>query len=583
MADLDQRIRYLNDRYPGWIRRTISGHFDRAVELYADKAFICTPDGESTYAEIQKSSQLVAKGLLSLGIRPREHVAMLVGNYPEFVILKLALSRIGAVAVPLNMLLTEREISFLLEDSDAVAVVFNDHLGRQDYIKIVNSLFPEVLRRDQTGSVSVNSRFPKIRNLICFSPAGESYPGLMSFESLYNLAASVPDRELWKAQAANCYPDDIFDILYTSGTTAMPKGAMLSHDMCLRSVYAYCVTRSIKNGTRTYSPLPFYHIFAWNYVILAASFVGGTVITHPQFLIDQSFELMVKYRANEIVCVPSMLLALINYPGIGSFDLKHLTSVFCGASTAPLLLWRKAKEAFKLDNLAVGYGLTESGGAVTISYPGESEEMVSTRVGRMMVPNCSGLPEFGWRNQQLKVVDPVSLQEFPRGVEGELVCRGNVVIRGYYKRPEINEETIDKDGWLRTGDLVIWHEDGSFQFMGRSKEIYKTSGENVVPKEIEDVLSLYPKINQVYLVGIPHPVMGDLGAAFIELKPGEKATRMEIIKYCKKNMAKFKIPRYVFFVDAGELPFTASGKIKKYELIEYAKQLLMKNEQTESE
>lgn len=583
MADLDQRIRYLTDEYPEWTRRTIAGHFDRVAELYADRVFICTPDRESTYAEIQKNSQLIARGLLSLGIKPREHVAMLVGNYPEFVIFKLALARIGAVAVPLNMLLTEREIAFSLEDSDAIAVLFNDRLGRQDYIKIMNSLFFEVFQQDESDRVPAFSRFPKIRNLICFSPAGESYPEFMNFESLYDLAASVPEEELKKVQESNCYPDDIFNIMYTSGTTALPKGAMLSHDMCLRGVYATCITRATENGTRIYSPLPFNHIFAWNYVILAASFVGGAAITHPQFLVNQAFELMEKYRANEIICVPSMLLPLVNYPEIDAFDLKHLTSVFCGATPAPLPLWQRAKEVLKLDNLTTAYGLTEGGGMLTVSYPGESKKLVATRIGRMMAPNCSGLPEFGWQNHQLKVVDPVSLKELPRGVEGELVCRGNVVIRGYYKRPEANQETIDKDGWLRTGDLVIWHEDGYFQFTGRSKEMYKTHGENVIPKEIEEVLSIYPKVNQVYLVGIPYPIAGDVGAAFIELKPGEKATRREIVRFCKENLAKFKIPRYVFFVSASELPFTATGKIKKYKLVEYARQLLKESDQVDLE
>jgi fatty-acyl-CoA synthase len=199
----------------------------------------------------------------------------------------------------------------------------------------------------------------------------------------------------------------------------------------------------------------------------------------------------------------------------------------------------------------------------------------------MMLPNCSGLPEFGGGNLQCKVIDPGTGEELPPGKDGDLICRGNVVTRGYYKRPRINAELIDKDGWLRTGDLVIIHPDGLFQFTGRSKEIYKTSGENVIPKEIEDVLSTHPKVNQAYLVGIPHPVMGEVGAALIELKAGETATRREVINYCKENMAKFKVPRYVFFVSAQELPFTATGKVQKYKLVEYVQQLLKKSGQVE--
>jgi len=562
----------------------VAEHFDRAVEKYANRIFICTPEQEYTYAQIQKKSRLMARGLLALGIRPRKQVAMIMGNYPEFIIFKLALARIGAVAVPLNTMLLEREIAFLLEDSDAVAVAFNDRLGRLDFVKIMIGLCPEV--NDAKGAGVRNprySRFPKMRHLICFSPDGNSYPGIIDFNDLFDQGASVAEKELEEVERANAYPDDIFDLMYTSGTTALPKGAMLSHEMSLRNVYAFCLTRAIENGRRLYSPLPFYHIFAWNYMIMVATFVGGMVITHSQFVPSQALELIEKHKANELICVPSLLLAIVNYPEIEKHDLSSLQSVFCAAAPAPLSLWKKAKEVLQLEGVATGYGLTEAGGAVTLTHPGDSEETATTRVGRMMLSNCSGLPEFGGGNLQCKVIDPGTGEELPPGKDGDLVCRGNVVTRGYYKRPRINDELIDKDGWLRTGDLVIIHPDGLFEFTGRSKEIYKTSGENVIPREIEDVLSTYPKVNQAYLVGIPHPVMGEVGAALIELKAGETATRREIINYCKENMAKFKVPRYVFFVSAQELPFTATGKVQKYKLVEHVQQLLKESGQIESD
>jgi len=576
-----QRIAGLLEDYPVWTRRTVAEHFDRAAEKYADRIFICTPGQEYTYAQIQKKSRLMARGLLALGIRPREHVAMMMGNYPEFIIFKLALARIGAVAVPLNTMLLEREIAFLLEDSDAVAVAFNDRLGRLDFVKIMTGLCSETNDESTAGRRPRYARFPEMRHLICFSPAGNSYPGMVDFNDLFDQGASVAEKELEEVQRANAYPDDIFDLMYTSGTTALPKGAMLSHDMSLRNVYAFCLTRAIENGRRLYSPLPFYHIFAWNYMIMVATFIGGMVITHSQFVPSQALELMEKYKANELICVPSLLLAIVNYPEIEKYDLSSLQSVFCAAASAPLPLWKKAKEILRLEEVATGYGLTEAGGAISLSYPDDSEELAASRVGRMMLPNCSGLPEFGGGNHQCKVIDPDTGEELPPGKAGELACRGNVVARGYYKRPQINDELIDKDGWLRTGDLVIIHPDGLFEFTGRSKEIYKTSGENVIPREIEDVLSTHPKVNQAYLVGIPHPVMGEVGAALIELKAGETATRREIINYCKENMAKFKVPRYVFFVSAQELPFTATGKVQKYKLVEYVRQLLKESGQAE--
>jgi len=570
-----QRVQYLLDEYPVWTRRTTAGHFDRAVEKYGERVFLYTPEQAYTYAWFHQRVELFARGLLALGIRPREHVAIIIGNYPEFIVAKLALAKIGAVAVALNTMLLERELFFQLEDSDAVAVIFNDRLGRQDFVQIMLGICPEAAEKPKDRSPCY-PRLPKLRHLVCFSPAGKKYdyPGMIDFRAVYELGKEIPLDQLKKVQADNAYPDDVYDIMYTSGTTSLPKGSLLSHDMMLRNIFSYCVHRAIENGRRTYSPLPFYHIFAWGYLIVAMTFVGGALITHPQFTPTEALELIQRFRANEITCVPSILLAILNHPDLQKYDFSSLRSVFCAATPAPLPLWKKAVEELKLTEIGTGYGLTEACGAISLSYPDESVEMVATRVGRQIVPNVSGLPEFGGRNLQCKVVHPETGEELPPGKEGELLCRGNVVSRGYYKRPQINAELIDKDGWLRTGDLLIIHPDGYFQFTGRSKEIYKTSGENVIPREIEDIISTHPKVNQVYVVGVPHEIMGEVGVAFIELKAGESATRREMISFCKDKLAKFKIPRYVFFVSGQELPFTATGKIQKFKLVEYAQKLL---------
>lgn len=496
--------------------------------------------------------------------------------------MKLALAKIGAVAVPLNTMLTQREIAFLLEHSDAVAVVFNDRQGRLDLVEVISKLFPEIHRGSEREYPCRFFRFPKVRHLVCFSPSGKSYPGLIDFNNLFQRAVSVSEEALKKIQEANAYPDEVFEIMYTSGTTGFPKGSMLSHDMLLRNLYAYYVTRDIKSGARFYSPLPFYHIFAWGYLIMAITFFGGSLVTHSQFTPGEALKLIEKYEVNEVICVPSILLSLVNHPDLKSYNLSSLRSVFCAATPAPPPLWEKARNDLELQGITTAYGLTEAAGVVTVTFPGESfVEVVSTRVGRLYAPNCSGLPEFGGRNIQAKIVDPETMEELPPGKEGELLIRGNTVSRGYYKLSRNNAEVIDKDGWLRTGDLMIIHPDGLFQFMGRSKEIYKTSGENVAPKEIEDVLSTHPKVNQAFVAGIPHQIMGEVGAAFINLKTGQTATRREIISFCKENLARFKVPRHVFFVSAQELPYTATGKVQKFKLVEYALQLLKEGVEAE--
>lgn len=582
-SELRERVQYLLAEYPVWTRRTLAEHFDLVVAKYPGRIFLYTPGHHYTYAWIHRQAELFARGLLALGIRPREHVAVIMGNYAEFLITKLALAKIGAVAVPLNTMLLEREISFLLEDSDAVAVVFNDRLGRQDFVKIMLDICPEASAPGNVADGCLRcSRLPKMRHLICFSPAGQRYPGLLDFAEVYRRGEAVPEESLRQRQTATAFPDDVVEIMYTSGSTALPKGALLSHDMLLRGTFASCLTKAVPNGWRVYTPLPFYHIFAWEQAVLAATFAGGAVITHAQFTPGEALELIQKYQAEELHSVPSLLLAVLNHPELSKYDLRSLRAVLCGAAVAPLPLWQRVKEELAVKELYSGYGMTEVCGAGTIIEAGECPELLAqNKVGRGLAPNCSGLPELGGRNIIYKVIDVDTGEELPPGKEGELVCRGNIVCRGYYKRPRENGELLDKDGWLRTGDLGIITPDGMIQFTGRSKEIYKTSGENVMPREIEDIISTHPKVNQVYVVGVPHEIMGEVGAVFIELKPGGETTRREIINFCKDKLARFKIPRYVFFVSAQELPFTATGKIQKFKLVEYAQQLL-KERQLES-
>ncbi|HOV80214.1 MAG TPA: AMP-binding protein [Bacillota bacterium] len=567
-AEIRQRIETLLAKYPVWQRRTIGDHFDRVVEKYGDRYYILAEEAQYTYSQVKQLSDRLARGLIAMGIRPREHVALLMGNYPEFAIIVLALVKIGAVCVPINPVLNVRELGFVLRDSDAVALIANDRLGKTDYSKILAGLFAGCLGEGEGEGFSPG--FPLLRNVVLFSPESREYPGVRSLNSLMELGDTVSEDERRRVQRETAYPDDTCFIMYTSGTTAEPKGVMLTHDMLLRGAYASCLARAAQDGRRIYFPIPFYHIFAIEQAFLFVTFVGGAMIPHLQFAPQSALALMEKYRANDFLCVPTILLSILNCPELDRFDLSSLTAVLCASTPAPLPLWKRARDELKLTELSTGYGMTEVAGAGVLSWPGDDIEILATRVGRMMYGGSSGLEEFGGRNIQYKVVDPFTGRDLPPGSEGELACRGNIVTRGYYKRPQENAALIDKDGWLRTGDMGIIHPDGLLQLTGRSKEMYKTSGENVVPKEVEEYISTYHKVNQVYVVGVPHQVMGDVGVAFIELKPGEECTRREIIEHCRRGLAKFKVPRYFFFVRGDELPFTSSGKVQKYKLVEEA-------------
>lgn len=578
MKSVQERRQALQDAYPVWPRQTLAEHFDTVVKKYRERTFILTLEKEYSYIEIQERSDMLARGLLALGIKPREHVALLLGNYPEFIICKLALAKIGAVCVPLNTMLLEYELAFLLEDADVVLLIYNDIFGKNNYLEIVRRLISGDAAQQPDSRTVSSASLPRLRNVVCFSADNKTYDDMMSFDALYRLGENISQAELQRVRKDTAYPDDIMDIMYTSGTTSMPKGVMLSHDMLLCDGFASCFTRAMEDGRRFYVPLPLYHIFAFSVGLLAVTFVGGVFITHPYFAPGIALELMEKSRANDILCVPTVMLALINHPDLEKYDLSSLYAAVSGAASGPLTLWQRAVDKLGLQELTTGYGMTEVSGASTINSPvGDPIEVQATRVGRVMISNCSGVPEYGNYNIQYKVIDPDTGEELPPGTEGEWVCRGNIVTRGYYKRPQENADLIDKDGWLRTGDLGIIHPDGLLQITGRSKDIYKAFGENVSPQEVEDLISTHPKVNQVHVVGIPDRNMGETGVAFIELRPGEKSTRREIIEHCKGKLARFKIPRQVFFISAAELPVTSSGKIKKYKLAEMAIALLGKN------
>ena len=504
-----------------------------------------------------------------MGIKPRDHVALLMGNFPEFVFNLLALLKIGAVTITINTMLREKELEFILRDSDAVALIAIDRLGKNDYQKILGSFLHSVDFGETPDSGGYEG-FPFLKSLVVFSPEGRTYAHTVSLDQVREWGEKADDEKRAWTQAHTAYPDESCLIMYTSGTTSIPKGAVLTHDMLLRGSYASALARAYQDGRRIYFPLPLYHIFAIEQAFAAVLFVGGCMVTHTQFTPQGALALIQKHKAFEMLGVPSIVMALLNYPERKQYDISSLKAAMISAAPAPVPLWKRAVEELGLTETCTGYGMTEVAGAGTIAIPGDAPENLSTRVGREMLGGAAGMEEFGGKVIQYKTVDPVTGRDLKPGSEGEFACRGPIVIRGYYKRPKENADLINKDGWLRTGDLGIIHPDGQFQLTGRSKEVYRAFGENVMPKEVEEHISTYPKVSQVYVVGVDDRIAGNIGAAFIEPKPGETITRDEIIHHCRNGLAKFKIPRYVFPIRMEELPMTATGKIQKFKLVQMA-------------
>lgn len=561
---ISERRRLLEEKYPVWERKTLGDRLDDFAREYGEREYVFTLQKRYTYKEFQSLVNTMAKGMLRLGIKNREHVAIILPNNIQFLISNFALPKIGAVNVLLNYRYRQDELAYVLRQSDSVCLIAIDKFLGLNFMEMLQQLCPEFFT---TGRTDV---FPRLRQIIVVSPEGKKYPSTLDFDEVMASGQTVPDEELQAIQSQVRYPDEVVDILYTSGTTGQPKGVMLTHDMLWRNAYSSCLSRGFEDGRRLLCPLPMYHIFAYGEGVLAVMFVGGCLVPLEVFTPDGVLELMEKARTNDLLCVPTMLMEIVNSPNLKKYDTSAMRACANAAAPTPVWLWEKARQELGLVELATGYGGTEFAGAPVHTEPGDPLEKLFTSIGRIDPPNCTGLPEYGGCNVECKVVDPITGADLPPGAEGELAWRGPVMTKGFYNKPMETAAAIDKDGWVRTGDLGIIGPDGYFQLTGRSKELYRIGGENVAPKEIEETIGRHPKVSQVYVVGVPDEKMGEVGMAYIELKTGEECTAEEIINYCRERLARFKVPRYVKFISATELPLTSTGKVQKFRLVERA-------------
>lgn len=560
---IEKRRHMLEEKFMEWPRDTVATHFQKACERYAEHPFIYIDNQAITYNDVWKQARTYAKSFLHAGVRRRDHVAVLMENDATYPSLMIATSMVGAVLIPINTMLSKDELGYILSQSDTRFLLFHDKIRANETGQSIATLLDEAYVQENN----------KLEQLICIQTTENKLDErFTSWNSFLTGANEISDDILEKRWNTSTYPDEIGIIMYTSGSTGKPKGVMLTHDMLLRCAYSTCVSRAIEDGRTTFAPLPFYHCFAIVEGILAMSFVGGSLISAPVFTPLSALEMMEKYEANDLLCVPTMLVPLLNHPRLNEFDLSHLFAMWCGAAPAPAHVWQRAVDELGLTEILTGYGQTEVTSSGVTTELDDPIERISTRVGRPKLGGSSGLDEFNGSNVEYKTIDPETLEDIPNGLIGELTIRGNTVTNGYYNKPEETARAIDKDGWLRTGDVGIIDEHGYLQVLGRSTDLYKMSGELVAPKETEDVISKHPDVSQVYIVGVPDRVTSEAGAAFIELKEGATCSRREIVDWCAGKVARFKVPRHVWFIEGNEWPMTSTGKIQKFRLKELAKE-----------
>ncbi len=558
LPSIAQRRAALERRFPVWPRVTLAAHFERACRGFAARPYFYLDDARVTYGAVWERAVEYAKAFLAMGVRHRDHVAVLMDNDTAFPALMVAASLVGAVFIPINAMLTEREMRYVVAQSDARFLIVRQRVKNRDYGRMAvemldsgASALARVICRESTRMPGVDDR---ATTWDAFLAGGEA----------------TSDAALQQRRDCSAYPDEVAIILYTSGSTGSPKGVMLTSDMLLRCAYSTCLSRAIEVGRVTFAPLPFYHCFAIVESILAMSFVGGAFISAPGASPLHSLELMEKFHANDYLCVPSMLLPLLDHPRVAQFDLSALFAMWCGAAPAPVSVWQRARDILGLREIVTGYGQTEVSSSGVITRLDDPLEKVASRVGRPKPGGVSGLPEFGGSPVEYRVIDRDTGAPLPARSVGELAVRGATVTRGYYRKPDETALAIDKDGWLRTGDVGRIDDDGYLQILGRSEEMYKVSGELVAPREVEIVLSDHPAVSLACVVGVPSARTTETGAAFVELRPDARCTRRALIDWCAARLTAYKVPRYVWFLAPGEWPMTGSGKVQKFHLREMA-------------
>jgi len=569
LPSVEERRSSLENHYQNWSRETLASHFKKVCENYKTRDFIVTENDFSTYGEIWENAEKYAKALMGMGVQPRDHIAVLMENHPDYVSLLIASSLVGAVFIPVNTMLKKQELTYVLTQSDSKFLFFNEKIKKNNYAEMIVALWQE-------------KKFQQQSKLIKAVRLGEQqdlkHDKIIEGSEFLKKSDTIADQDFRERQEAAFYPDEISIIMYTSGSTGQSKGVMLSHDMLLRGAYATCLSRAIEEGRVTFAALPFYHCFNMIEGILAMSFVGGKLIAPNLFTPLSALKMMEKFKANDFLCVPSMLVPLLNQKDIESFDLTHLYAIWCGAAPAPITVWEKATRLLGLKEICTGYGQTEVSSSGVITEMGDPLSVIIRKVGRPKLGGIAGLKEFNGSIVQYKTIDTDTGETLAAGSIGELVVRGNTVTKGYYKKPEETAETIDKDGWLKTGDVGRIDENGYLEILGRSKELYKVSGELVAPKEIEAVINQIPAVNQACVVGVSDAITTEAGAVFVELKPGKTCEKDEIIKICQRELARFKVPRYVWFIQPEEWPMTSTGKIQKVKLREMAENRLKSKE-----
>jgi len=536
---------------------TFSEVLDTMAETYPDQyAFkYTTLDYTRTYAQFRRDVDECAAALISLGVKAGDHVAVWATNVPAWYITFWATTKIGAVLVTVNTAYKIHEIEYLLKQSDTHTLVMIDECKDINYKEIMEELCPE-LKSMTPGDALYSKNLPFLRNIVT---VGFSMEGCLTWEQMLDRSRLVPKEEV-RRRASLVKPDDVCNMQYTSGTTGFPKGVMLTHRNIVNNGKTIGDRMDLSTADRMMIQVPMFHCFGMVLSMTSTMTHGGTLYPMPYFSPKSSLACV---NDEHITCfngVPTMFIAMFNHADFAKTDFSYMRTGIMAGANCPADLMRRAADEMNMKEIISVYGQTEASPGCTM---GEVNEDIDHRVETV----GSAFPGV-----ECKIIDPETGEDLPDGESGEFVARGFNIMKGYYKMPEATAQTIDKDGWLHSGDICMRTPDGYYKVTGRLKDMIIRGGENLYPREIEEFYLTNPKVRDVQVVGVPDERYGEECCAWVILHKGEEADENEMKEFGNASIARHKVPRYFVFVK--EFPMNAAGKILKYKMREESVKML---------
>lgn len=527
---------------------------EAAKKFPTTEAYVYPEHGiRKTYKEFDEETDELAKAFIGMGIQKGEHVAIWSDNKREWLLSQFATGKMGAVLVTVNTNYQEKELEYLLQQSDATTLILCESYKGTSYLDIIRSICPEVMQAKK-GTIQ-SEKLPHLKRVIVMSE--NEYPGMYTWSELLAHAESVSDEKLEQTLKA-LHNEDVINIQYTSGTTGFPKGVMLTHRNIINNGQLVGDYIHLSEQDRLCIPVPFFHCFGCVMGTIASVAHGTTMVIIEQFDPGKVLQMVQDEKCTALYGVPTMFIAELNHPDFAQFDLSSLRTGIMAGSICPIEVMKRVIGDMGLSEITIAYGQTESSPVITQTKTDDTIEKRVSSVGK------------AHEGVEVKIIDPVTGEDTPAGVPGELCTRGYLVMKGYYKNEEATKSVIDSNGWLHTGDIAVMDEDGYIDITGRIKDMVIRGGENIYPKEVEEFLYQHPSIQDVQVVGVPDPKYGEELMAWIILKTGENLTPEGLKEYCKGKISFHKIPKYIEFIDA--FPMTASGKIQKFLLREMSKE-----------